>query len=91
MEHYNKITKTKIITHRELIKVTCDRCDAKIPPEDPYDLRELDLSFAEGSSYPDSGSKEGWKVEDLCNSCIGWLKELLIENNVKITKIDVDW
>jgi len=35
--------------------------------------------------------KEGWEVEDLCNSCIRWLNELLIENGVKITKIDIDW
>ncbi len=91
MHHYNKITETKTVTRRELVKVTCDKCNTEIPDEGSYDLREFDLSFAEGSSYPDGGKKEGWEVEDLCNPCIEWLKNLLIENNVKITKVDVNW
>jgi len=91
MHHYEKYTETKAVTRRRLIRVTCDKCNNEIPWEETYDLREFDLSFAEGSSYPDGGSKEGWEVEDLCNSCISWLKELLIENGVKITKTDVDW
>ncbi len=93
MHHYNKITETKIVTRRELAKITCDKCALEIPDTywGSYDIREFDLSFAEGSSYPDGGNKEGWEVEDLCNECIKWLYKLLTENGVKITKVDVYW
>ena len=93
MDHYEKYTETKTVTRRKLIKTTCDRCNDEIPHSywGSYNVREFGLSFAEGSSYPDGGSKEGWEVEDLCNSCISWLHELLIENSVKITKTDLDW
>ena len=91
MRHYNKFTRTETVIHKELIRVTCDRCNSKISDEEPYDTREFDLSFAKGSSYPDGGNKEGWEIEDLCDSCVGWLRELLTENDVRVTKIDVWW
>lgn len=91
MDHYEKYTETETVTRRRLIKTTCDRCNAEIPGESLYGLREFDLSFSKGSSYPSGGRKQGWEVEDLCDECIKWLHELLIENGVKITKTDVDW
>lgn len=92
MDHYEKYTEAKTVIRHRLIKTTCDRCNNEIPSESSYDFREFDLSFAEGTSYPEgSGDKKGWEVEDLCNLCIDFLHGLLIESGFKVTEIEMDW
>ena len=92
MDHYEKYTETKTVTRRKFIKTTCDKCNAEIPSGDSYDTRDFELSFTVGTCYPEnSGDQKGWKVEDLCNSCLEWLKNVLIGNNVKLKEIDRDW
>jgi len=89
MKYYKKY---KIeVTEQELVKTICDRCGSAIPELRTYDLREFSLSFAVGDTFPDNGEKDGWEVEDLCDVCIGWLKNLLEENAVRITKVHASW
>ncbi len=92
MDHYEEHTETRIVTYRKFIKATCDKCNAEIPSEDEYDTRNFELGFTVGTSYPESsGNEKGWKVENLCDSCVSWLKRLLIENNVVTMEINLDW
>ena len=86
--------KTETVTYTKVVqeKVMCDRCQAEFDP-DPccYSTREFELEFTEGTSYPDSGDKTGWEVEDLCDDYVKFLKELLIDNGFTITPIERSW
>ncbi len=91
-DHYEKYTETKTVTRRKFVKTTCDKCNAEILSEGSYDTRDFDLSFTKGTSWPDSsGDAKGWQVADLCDPCIEWLRNLLIESNVMIAEIDRYW
>ncbi len=92
MDHYKKYTETKTVTRCEFIKTTCDKCGEELPHEGSHDTREFYFGYNKGESYGDDGGyKKGWMVEDLCNSCIEWLKDMLIKNNVTLREIDQDW
>lgn len=92
MDHYEKYTETKTVTRRKWIKTTCDKCNAEINSEVMYETRDFELSFTNGTSWPDgSGDKKGWQVEDLCDVCVEWLRNLLIESNVMTIEIDKNW
>ncbi len=90
MRHYKEYTKE--ITERELVKVTCDRCEAVIPkPEKAFETRRFHLEFTTGDSYPGTGHEQGWSVEDLCDDCVKWIKEILVSDNVKLTDVRRNW
>ena len=94
MRDYEKYTETKTVTYnrRDLISITCDKCNGNIPENQDYESRESELIFANGTVWPDgSGNKNGWEVQDLCDPCIEWVKALLIENGVKVSDIDMAW
>ena len=85
-------TYTKTVEQRRCVSVTCDLCGEEIcERRHIYSVRDFELEFTEGDCYPDGGFKEGWRVEDLCNQCVGKLKELLVVNGFKISKVAVDW
>lgn len=88
-KHYEKYQEE--VTREKLVKIACDRCGAEIPQESMYRIREFELHFLTGDSYPDNGYKEGWEVPDLCDSCVEWLKSILTENGVKLSKVEIDW
>ena len=79
------------IEKADLLKTTCDRCGTELSQETNEDIRELAIYFAIGRNFPEGGYKSGWKIEDLCNSCVEWLKNWLIEGGVKLTEFDRDW
>ena len=88
---YKETEETRTYTSRELIRTECDRCGAVIPPDEPYEDRELDLRFTIGSSYPEGGNKDGWQVEDLCDECVTGLHKLLQEWGCTISDYQIDW
>ena len=81
---------TEKVERKRIISVICDRCGATIPGPGIYEVREFRLEFSIGYSYPDSGNREGWEVEDLCDACVEWL-HLLLREEVIISKLEVDW
>lgn len=88
-----KITEPYQQTAYRVVKCICDRCEKEVV-EKPgsYSTRHFDLEFREGYNYGhDGGEVTGWSVSDLCDECVAWLKELLIEHSVKITQTDDSW
>ena len=88
---YKESKETKTYTKKTLVRTECDRCGAEIPPEGPYNVKNLDIRFSEGTHYPESGSEEGWQVEDLCDVCVDKLKALLKKWGAKIVPYETDW
>ena len=82
---------TRTVEDSRIIKVLCDRCGSELPKPRHHCTRELQITFATGFSYPDSISKQGWQVEDLCDDCVSWLRSLLEANGVKVVPYAVDW
>lgn len=92
MKHYRQWEETQTVQRRELEKVTCDWCQAPVEVERGYDTRDFEISFSIGSSYGnDGGHKEGWEVEDLCNTCVKKLRALLEKQGIRITPVKMDW
>jgi hypothetical protein len=100
MHHYEEFTKT--IADHKLIKVTCDRCGVEMPePSDTYKTRHfrikaikktiVEFEYTTGTLYPGSGHDEGWAVEDLCDECVEWLKQVLIDGGVKLGEVNRSW
>lgn len=79
------------VKRQRLVARLCDRCGNALRPAGHYEVREFELKFKTGSSYPDGGSGEEWELEDLCDDCVVLLKELLQENGFKLTHRDWDW
>jgi hypothetical protein len=86
MKHYEELKKE--IVEKELLRITCDRCNEEIPGTGNYSYRTFELNFAEGKAYPDGSYGDGWEVEDLCNSCVMFLRELLGNNGFTIKNYD---
>jgi hypothetical protein len=69
---------------------SCDKCAADIPgQETSYDVRGFDLKFYKGRDFGiDGRDVEEWRVEDLCDSCVSDLKQLLAATGFRITETD---
>ena len=69
---------------------SCDKCGADIPgPETTHDVRGFDLRFYKGLDFGTDGRDvEEWRVEDLCDSCISDLKQVLVTHGFHITETD---
>ena len=87
-EIYEEIKEVKEVVTRKLVKTVCDRCGAEIPEVTSHVVRELTLEFKVGYSYPDDWGGKVWEVEDLCDDCIGFLKNLLLQNGFKLNEYD---
>jgi len=91
-KHYEEYLETVIQTKRRYVNTTCDNCGEEISYAGMYNTREFNLEFTKGTSYPEEGGhKIGWAVEDLCDTCVEWLKNILLKNDVIICKVDIDW
>ena len=89
MRHYKSIQKT--IEQQVLTKITCDKCGNRVEESSTgYNTKEFRLEMLTGSSCPDGGYHEGWKI-DLCNGCVEWLKIVLKENGVALQEVYNDW
>jgi len=67
----------------------CDKCGCLIEYDKPSN-RSFILQFtAEGSTdgFIGSPSPMGWKVEDLCDDCAFFVRDLLKDNGIKV----VEW
>lgn len=82
-----------MITHKELIAITCDWCGCIMNKPRAYEYREFTLEFSEGYNYyPDGGlMADGWKVSDLCNDCVVKLKALLEQNGIRTNIAEKDY
>ena len=86
MKYYEKVLQET----DKLVKTTCDKCENEIPSVTGH-VREFELTFGVGQSDPEGGYIEGWQVEDLCDTCAKWLKEILTHNGVRISDMFRDW
>ena len=77
-----------------LARIICDRCGKDIPLPRRLDageieIRELELSFYEGSNWPEEGlNVTGWAVHDLCDECLALLREWLVANGFNVQEYD---
>jgi hypothetical protein len=81
----------EIVKRHRLIRTECDWCGAVIPNPGAYYTVDFTLEFLEGSSYPEGGYQEGWRVEDLCKACVGKLEQLLKDNGIRVVPAERDW
>lgn len=87
----------QITSYREVFSFcTCDWCGTDMEEhygERGYDTRDMEISFTKGASYEGgyTGNKEGWRINDLCDPCVTKLKDLLVENGIKLEEIDDVW
>ena len=86
MRHYEEYTVETVKKH--LLKITCDKCGAVIPFSGAYEARLFRLEACTVTSYPGACWKDGWKVEDLCDTCAEWLLRTLVAHGVTITHLD---
>lgn len=86
------ILESKEVTSTVVVKAkyVCDRCGAEIPNH-LYSVHDFTLIFERGTSYPDGGDGDGWRVDDMCQSCVTWLRDLLIANGVKVETFEWDY
>lgn len=76
---------------RTIKDILCDKCGKPVERIGIYDHRELHVCFRTGSSYPEGGSGTQWEVEDLCDKCVGDLRQLLEANGFKVADSEWDW
>lgn len=88
-----KITESYEITIKKerILERICDKCNKPIPELTQFEVRDIEIEYTTGYAYPDNGAYDGWRVEDLCDECVVWLRNLLESNGVRITKVETDW
>ncbi len=70
----------------------CDRCGVDVPSPKGHRRRDFTLEFLEGSTYPSGDTDlEGWELEDCCDDCAAFLKELLVTNGFKLKNVQRNW
>jgi hypothetical protein len=77
---YQKVK--KVIEQDKFVRCICDGCGIELPDHygnREYSRREFELKFESGSGYPDGGFGTGWRVNDLCDTCVERLRTALGE------------
>lgn len=91
----------KVVTRSRMISKSCDWCRDEMPVH-PGDDEEMDFTSFEDITVDavvterndeawSSGHDVGWKVEDLCPACGERLKQLLLNQGVRITEVNRKW
>lgn len=88
-----KITEPYELTIKKerILERICDKCNKPLPELTQFEERYVEIECTKGYSYPDNGASGGWCVEDLCDDCVEWLRNLLESNGVRITNVEADW
>ena len=89
MRTYVKIQ--RIVEDEKVENVFCDWCGVEMGTHSLYDGKYVLTAITGSESYPDCGWENGWQIEDLCDPCVERLRQLLVDNGVKIKKIDESW
>jgi hypothetical protein len=76
------------IKETKIVKITCDRCHTELPWKAYYDINDMIIRREIGKDYPEGRFTEVWKIEDLCDGCIDFLKTLLVCAGYTITDGD---
>ena len=86
-------TEMETYEKKVLDRVICDWCGEEFKNRrGAYSTRDFDFSFTEGHNYGnDGGNEEGWAVEDMCDDCVEKLCELLIDNGINVSNVDIGW
>lgn len=84
------------VTKERLVSRMCDWCSEEMgwrygAARECYGSRDWCLEYASGTSFPDSGHKIGWKVEDMCDDCVTKLRQMLEDAGIEITPVDMGW
>ena len=81
-------------THDVFVSCTCDKCGKALPVDygnQSYNYREFTLEFETGEHYPDGGNTIGWRINDLCDTCVAQLKEMLLSLGFTIEDYERDY
>lgn len=98
MRVYKKVTYS--LERLEVETIHCDWCAKNITKEieqaTAFDgwstgIREFRLEFVKGHSHRDGGLQAGWEVTDLCDDCVGKLRELLTQAGIAVSPTEIDW
>ena len=89
MKHYEEVTKE--VAEKFVREITCDRCKAIIPLPVRRKHQVFRLEAYTEEMYPESGWRDGWRVDDLCRDCVDWLFQTLIDAGVHITQVQNEY
>lgn len=83
---------TIFVEQKKITCITCDWCHAEIPVNDSLrygeKVIETTISCSVGRAWPNDSYGEGWRVEDLCESCMLRLNNLLKDNGINVHEYD---
>jgi hypothetical protein len=84
----------QIVLRDVFVSCTCDWCKKDLPYDygnESYSTYDVEIEVSSGESYPDGGSKEGWRVNDLCKECAAKLRTTLEDLGITVEPFETDW